>query len=59
MSRLFMDLEPGDVVDVDDGRIQLTVVEKSGRRARVRFEADRSIPIVRNESQSSEVDDLG
>lgn len=59
MSRLYMDLEPGDVVDVDDGRIQFTVVEKSGRRARVKIEADRSIPIVRNECHSSGVDDVG
>ena len=45
MSGLTLDLKEGDVVDIDSGRIKLTVVQKSNRQLRVNIDADRSITI--------------
>lgn len=43
---LTMDLDPGDSVRIGDFAV-ITLREKSGRRARIEFQADRSIPIRR------------
>lgn len=42
---LFINMEMGDVLDIDDGRVQITFQEKSGRKATVRVEADPSVRI--------------
>lgn len=35
MSQLKLDLRVGDFVSFDDGRVKVTLLEKSGRRARL------------------------
>lgn len=40
---LYLDFLPGEEVTV--GEAKITVQEKTGRRVRLKFEADRSIPI--------------
>lgn len=44
---LYLDLDQGDRVNIDDGRVVVEVVQKTGRRVRLSINADRSIPIVR------------
>jgi sRNA-binding carbon storage regulator CsrA len=48
---LFVNLLPGDALDMDNGRIKLTVAEKSGRRIRLRIDAAREIPVHKTESR--------
>ena len=43
---LSIELEPGESVRIGDFAV-VTLREKSGRRARIEFQADRSIPIRR------------
>lgn len=50
---LTIDLEPGESVRIGDYAV-VTLREKSGRRARVEFQADRSIPIKRVTKPTSE-----
>ena len=50
---LTIDLEPGESVKIGDIAV-VTLREKSGRRARVEFQADRSVPIQRISSAPSE-----
>lgn len=42
---LSLDLRVGDRVEIDGGRIALVLEQKTGQRARIRIEADRSIRI--------------
>ena len=42
---LSMDVRVGESVTIDGDRIKLTVEEKSGQRARLRFEVDSSIVV--------------
>ena len=42
---LSMDVRVGESVTIDGDRIRLTVEEKSGQRARLRFEVDSSIAV--------------
>ena len=44
---LYLNLDQGDHLDIDKGRVVLKVMEKTGRRVRLSIDADRSIPIVR------------
>jgi len=46
MSTLLIDMEPGDALDIS-GAVKITIEEKTGRRARVRVEADRSVQVKR------------
>jgi hypothetical protein len=41
---LKIDIEPGDTIKIGDG-VTLHLEQKSGQRARLSFDADRSIPI--------------
>lgn len=50
---LTIELEPGESVRIGDYAV-VTLREKSGRRARIEFQADRSIKIKRVQKQSSE-----
>lgn len=50
---LKIDLEPGDSVRIGDSTV-VTVLEKSGRRTRLSFQADASVPIRRVKSRSSD-----
>jgi hypothetical protein len=43
---LFFDLKPGQSVDIG-GIATITMEEKSGRSARIKFDADRSVKISR------------
>lgn len=45
MSTLLMDMEPGDAVEI--GTAKIILEEKTGRRARIRIEADKSVPVKR------------
>lgn len=42
---LTLDVRVGESVAVDSGRVTVTVEEKSGQRARLRFMADEAITI--------------
>ena len=42
---LNLDLHVGESVSIDDGRVTVTLKDKSGKRARLEFEADRSVSI--------------
>lgn len=44
ISTLRMDLKPGESVRIGDG-IVITLEDKSGKVARIAFQADRSVPI--------------
>lgn len=46
---LRLDLKPGESVKIGDGptAVVITLEEKSGRNARVAFDADRSVKITR------------
>jgi hypothetical protein len=46
MSQLFIDLDVGETVDCDGGRVMVSLEAKSGRKARLKFEADATISIV-------------
>ena len=47
MSILHVDMSVGDELDIDNGRIKIRVGHKSGKRARLSVEADKSINIDR------------
>lgn len=42
---LSMDVKVGESVSIDGGRTLLTVLEKSGQRARLRFEIDPEVTV--------------
>jgi len=44
-SILLLDVKPGDVVSIDEGRIRLEVLEKSGKLARLRVQAPREVSV--------------
>lgn len=44
-SHLSIDLKTGESVSIDSGRIVVRLEEKSGKRARLSFEADKSVAI--------------
>jgi hypothetical protein len=41
-----VELRVGQVLTLDSGRITITLESKSGQRARLRIQADASLPIV-------------
>lgn len=42
---LYLDLKIGESVNIDNDRVTVTLREKSGQRARLEIQADKSIPI--------------
>lgn len=54
---LRLDLKPGESVKIGDYAV-ITLEDKSGKTARIAFEADRSVPISRVQKQSSAADYL-
>ena len=42
-----IDIRIGEGVSIDGGRVVVTLEEKSGQRARLRFEAEETTPIER------------
>lgn len=52
---LRLDLKPGESVKIGDGptAVVITLEDKSGRNARVAFEADRSVKITRVKEDAS------
>lgn len=45
MAKTYWDVRVGESLSLDDGRIMIGVMEKSGQRARLSVEADKSIHI--------------
>lgn len=54
---LRLDLRPGDSVRIGDYAV-VTLEDKSGKTARITFEADRSVPIERVPKPSSAAESL-
>lgn len=52
---LRLDLKPGDSVRIGDGAnsVVVTLEEKSGKAARIAFQADRSVPIVKIQKRTA------
>lgn len=48
-----IDVKVGESVSIDRGRIVVTVMEKSGRTAKIGFEADKEVPINKITSSPS------
>lgn len=44
-SHLSIDLKPGESVSIDSGRVVVRLEEKSGKRARLTFEAAKDVSI--------------
>lgn len=44
---LVLDVKVGDSVSIDNDRVVLTVLEKSGQRARLSFKADPDVKVQR------------
>lgn len=53
MSKLKLDLRIGESVSFDDDRIQVTLLEKSGQRARLEIKAKEDVKITTNRSNSA------
>lgn len=53
MSSLKLDLRVGDSVDFDNGRVKLTLLEKSGQRARFDIDAKDDVKIKTNKNASA------
>lgn len=43
---LYQELQPGDILLIDEGAVSLTLEEKSGRRARLKIEANKDVQIA-------------
>lgn len=52
---LKIDLRVGESVRLDGGRINVTLLEKSGQRARLDIEADKSVSIEQPRSSTADV----
>lgn len=53
---LSMDVKVGDSVSIDGGRVVITVGEKSGQRARLKFEVDSDVNVQRVSPEKSGAD---
>lgn len=53
MSKLNLDLRVGESVSFDDGRIEITLSEKSGQRARLEIKAKSDVTIKTNKSSTA------
>lgn len=53
LSKLTIDIRPGDRLSIDGGRIQVDLLEKSGKVARLRVVAPRDMKIQREECDQS------
>lgn len=42
---LHLEMKVGETVELDDGRVRLTLEEKKGQRARLRVDGDSSVSI--------------
>lgn len=49
---LYLDMQVGQSVDLDDGRVRLTLEKKRGQVARLRVEADDSVTIDKPKTPS-------
>lgn len=50
---MFLELKVGESLDIDNGKVVVTLEEKSGSRMRVKVDAHRSIPVARVEGKTS------
>lgn len=53
---LFLDVRVGESIDIDNGRCVITLEEKDGRRARLKCEADQSVPIRQLKPRTSPIE---
>lgn len=53
------ELAPGDVIDLEGGKILIAVGERGPNGSRIRIHADRSIPIRKNGRLSAEATQEG
>lgn len=51
--KVLIDIRIGESVAIDNGRVLVTLEEKSGQRARLSFEAAKDVPIERMKPQSN------
>lgn len=49
MRTLYRDMREGQTLSLDGGRILITLEEKSGHKAKLKFEAEESVSIERRE----------
>ncbi len=49
---LFLDLKVGESVSIDEGRVRMTLRAKNGQRARLEFQADKSVSIEREKTSN-------
>lgn len=49
---LYVDLKVGESVSIDEGRVRMTLRAKNGQRARLEFQADKSVSIEREKPSS-------
>lgn len=45
---MFLDLKVGESLSIDGGRVKITLEDKSGKLARLRVVAEKSIPVVKS-----------
>lgn len=45
--RIVLDLNDGETVSLNDGRVVITLLYRSGRLSRLAFEMDREVRVVR------------
>lgn len=50
---LYLDLRIGESVSIDKGRVNITLREKSGQRARLEIDADKSVSIEKTKPKSN------
>lgn len=50
---LFLDLRIGESVSIDKGRVNITLREKSGQRARLEIQADKSVSVEKSQPRSN------
>jgi len=53
------ELSPGDVIDLDKGKILIAVGERGPSGSRIRIHADRAIPIRKNGRPTAEATQEG
>lgn len=53
MGVMRFDLAQGETLNIDDGKVRVTLEQKSGSRARIRIQADDSIIVSMDHEESS------
>lgn len=56
-STLTHDLKPGDTLSLDSGKIRIQLLDKSGKRARLRLSAPRDCPVTLDKQTDGQLHD--